>query len=340
MNHPDAERARRLLCDLGDAIRQRVVSARDDGLASGFANVAAETKADTIYAVDKLSEEAIFAWFDEHWPQNWPVELVMEGIDDEEAPVFPRDTQPEEILFTCIVDPIDGTRGLMYDKRSAWALAGLAPRGKARPRLRDIQVAAMTEIPASKQTITDQISGIAGCGRDGIVAKRRDPDRGLTGDLRLHPSAATGFSHGFASFCKFFPEGRSLTARIEEELWNELDELGATASPVIFDDQYISTGGQIYEVLMGHDRLVADLRPEILAKAGFPSSLVCHPYDICTGMLLVEAGCVLEAADGSAVDAPLDTTSPVSWIAYANPTLAERVRPVLKRILHKHLQET
>lgn len=337
MSPAEAERARVLLCDLGDAIRQRVVTARDAGLSGAFADVAAETTADTIYQVDKLSEKAIVDWFALHWPHDWPVELVMEGVEDADSLVFPNGTPLAHTDFTCILDPIDGTRALMYDKRSAWVLAALAPRRDSRPRLSDIAVAAMTELPPSKQTITDQISGVAGCGRDGIVAQRRDPAADTSAAFQLSPSRATDFRHGFASLAKFFPEGKVLTAQIEEELWDELCGLGKTASPVIFDDQYISTGGQLYELLSGHDRMVADLRPEILAKAGFPSSLVCHPYDICTAMLLTEAGGVVETFDGRPVEAPLDTTSPVSWIGYANPTLANLARPVLQRLLKKHL---
>lgn len=337
MNRDDLERARSLLCDLGDAIHKRVIAAREEGLSETFSGVSAETAADTVYRVDKLSEEAILQWFHDHWPPEWPVELVMEGIEDRDCLVFPESAILEEALFTCILDPIDGTRALMYDKRSAWALAALAPRAGKRPRLADIQVAAMTELPPSKQSVTDQISGIRGCGPDGLVARRRDPAAGPWRELKLAPSRATDFRHGFASLAKFFPEGKSLTARIEEELWDELCGLGATASPVIFDDQYISTGGQIYELLSGHDRMVADLRPGILARAGFPSSLVCHPYDICTGMLLVEAGGVLEEPGGSPVDAILNTTSPVSWIGYANPALAALARPVLQRLIEKYL---
>lgn len=337
MNRAQAERARRLLCDFGDAIRKSVIEARARGLADTFAGVSGETAADTVYKVDRLSEEAILAWFDARWPAEWPVELVMEGIEETDTVTFPRGTPLEKTSLTCIVDPIDGTRGLMYDKRSAWVLAALAPRDGARPHLRDIHVAAMTEIPTSKQTITDQISAVAGCGPDGIVAHRRDPPAQNSLPLRLTPSRATDFRHGFASFCKFFPEGRSLTAKIEEAFWNELNLLGATTSPVIFDDQYISTGGQIYELLTGHDRLVADLRPMISPKAGFPSSLVCHPYDICTALLLTEAGCVIEAPGGTPVDAPLDTTSPISWIGYPNPTLASLARPILERLLKDFL---
>lgn len=338
MTAAELEIARQLLCQLGDEIRNQITSARDRGLTKNFADVAAETAADTIYGIDKLSEEPILTWFEKKWPPEWPVELIMEGIDETSAPVFPKKSPPEKIQFTCIVDPIDGTRGLMYDKRSAWALAALAPRGKKRPRLSDLTVAAMTEIPTSKQTISDQISGIAGRGRDGIVSERRDPVSRKIEKLLLRPSTATDFQHGFASLCKFFPEGRTLTSQIEERLWRELGKLDASTSPVIFDDQYISTGGQIYEILVGHDRMIGDLRPLILPKAGFPSSLACHPYDICTGFLLNEAGAILESPDGKSIDAPLDTTSPVSWIAYANPILAGKIRPILQQILTEILE--
>jgi hypothetical protein len=61
-------------------------------------------------------------------------------------------------------------------------------------------------------------------------------------------------------------------------------------------------------------------------------SLVCHPYDVCTAMLLQEAGVIFETPEGGVVDVPLDLTSPVTWVAYANQTLADLVRPVLKRL--------
>jgi hypothetical protein len=37
--------------------------------------------ADTIYRIDKVSEEAILAWLERNWPADCPVELVMEGAE-------------------------------------------------------------------------------------------------------------------------------------------------------------------------------------------------------------------------------------------------------------------
>jgi len=325
----DAQRARQLLCTLGDHIRDAIVHARTLGVTS-FADVSREAIADTIYEIDRISEEAIVFWFEQHWPREWPVELVAEGLEGSEAAIFPRGTPVEQTQWKCIIDPIDGTRGLMHDKRSAWALAALAPQRGAETRLSDLFIAAMTELPTSKQWRADQISAVRG---SGIVAEGVNVFDGTRHPLRFQPSRARDFKHGFSSFVKFFPEAKALTAKLEEQLWDKLYGLGSTHAPIIFDDQYICSGGQFYELLAGHDRMVIDLRPAIYKAAGIHSVLLCHPYDVCTALILREAGVVLETLDGGPVDAPLDTTSPVSWIGYANETLAAQVRPILRELM-------
>jgi fructose-1,6-bisphosphatase/inositol monophosphatase family enzyme len=326
---------RRLLCQLQDTIRDTLLSARDSQASADFARVASVTAADTIYQVDKISEEAILDWFESHWPDRWPVELVMEGGEGE-AVTFPSGTPLTKTEFKCLLDPIDGTRNLMYDKRSAWVLAAVAPQRGRKTHLGDLVVAAMTELPTSKQWAADQVSGIKGCGPQGLVAERVDVRGGGRTRFTPRPSSATDFKHGFASLARFFPEGKALLAQVEEGLWDALYGLGSNASPLVFDDQYIATGGQIYELLVGHDRMLGDLRPQAFQKLGLVSSLVCHPYDICTALLLEEAGGVVETPEGKALRAPMDTTSAVAWMGYANPGLASKVRPVLKRLMKEH----
>ena len=90
----------------------------------------------------------------------------------------------------------------------------------------------------------------------------------------------------------------------------------------MFDDEYISSGGQLHELMVGHDRFVADLRPLVDADA-----LACHPYDVCTAMLLEEAGGVVTDPHGAPLEAPLDNTSPVAWVGYANPAFGGVNRP-------------
>src|SRR5674476_1472103 len=115
------DHARRLLCALQVELRDTLIAARVKG-AKSFAKIAGVTAADTIYQVDKISEAAILAWFERHWPRAWPVELVMEGVEEGDEVTFPRGTTVAQTMFKCILDPIDGTRNLMYDKRFAWAL--------------------------------------------------------------------------------------------------------------------------------------------------------------------------------------------------------------------------
>lgn len=321
---------RLLLCDLGDSIRAAVVGGRETRDTEALAAVAAESEADTIYEIDLLSEEAILKWFEQRWPDDEPVQVVMEGIDEKDPPCFPRGTPAETTKWKCLLDPIDGTRGIMYDKRPAWALAGLAPQLGPATSLSDLIIGVMTELPTTKQWRADQLSAVLG---HGLHAEAINILDGSRRKLDLRPSQARDFRHGFASMVKFFPEGRTLTSQLEEAMWDQLIGLGSSSSPVIFDDQYIATGGQFYELIAGHDRFVADLRPLIYERLEIDSSLVCHPYDVCAWPVLQEAGVIYEAPDGSFPDAPLDTTSPVAWVGFANSHLAALARPVLHKLL-------
>jgi len=329
MSMPNLEQARRRLCRLQDHIREVLLEARVRR-GRDFAKVAGVSAADTIYGVDRISEEAILEWFERHWPKAWPLELVMEGLEGE-ATTFPRGTPVARTVWKCILDPIDGTRNLMYDKRSAWILTALAPQRGARTHLGDIVVAAMTELPTSKMWRSDQLSAVRG---RGVKAQACDVRTGRRQALRVRPSQARDFEHGFASIAKFFPEAKGLLGAVEERLWRELGLHGKNGGQLVFDDQYLSTGGQIYELVIGHDRMLGDLRPAAYAKIGLGSaSLCCHPYDICTALILQEAGGIVETPDGHPLRVPLDTTTPVTWMGYANARLARRVRPVLRRIV-------
>lgn len=327
---------RQRLCHLQDHIQADLIYAREIASDTSLAAVATQTISDTIYQIDKVSEATILTWLEAEWPADEPLELIMEGIEDLGTVTFPAQTPVSATKWKLIIDPIDGTRGIMYDKRAAWSLAGLAPQRGIATNVSDIVVAAMTELPTSKQWRADQISAVKGCGRSGVIAEQVNVLDHTRRPLQLTPSQATDFRHGFSSIAKFFPEGKVLLSTIEEELWGEIYGLGKEASPFIFDDQYISTGGQLYELMSGHDRFIADIRPLVLKKLGYGGSLVCHPYDICTALILTEMGGIVGTPDGQTLTAPLDTTSPVTWVAYANPTLARIVQPILTRLLLKY----
>ncbi len=312
-----------LLAQLQNEIKQRVIISRRRGAKMSL--VASVTSADTIYVVDKVGERAVLAWFAKHWPESEPVELVVEGLEDLGAVTFPRGTPVTRTKWKCILDPIDGTRGLMYDKRSAWSLAALAPQHGSRTNLSDIVIAVMTELPTSKAGFADQLSAVRG---GGVHAKRVDLRTGREKQFTPRPSRATTLAHGFASFAKFFPAAKAWIAAREERF---LRAVGA--GPDVFDDQYLSSAGQLYELLMGRDRFVADIRPLAFKATKARGALPCHPYDLCTALIAQEAGCVVESPDGRPLHAPLDTTTPVAWVGYANRALARRLRPKLRRVL-------
>jgi fructose-1,6-bisphosphatase/inositol monophosphatase family enzyme len=273
-----------------------------------MATVTGETVADTIYAIDRVADDALVGWFEEHWPG---VRIVSEGLDE---PVIVGGS----VAWTVIVDTIDGTRGLMYDKRAAWCLAAAAPPGGS---LDDIMAAAMTELPTTKQGAVDQLSAVRGAG---LVAERVDLGSGTSAPLVPRPSSATDLEHSFSGLAKFFLPGKPALASLEAELFRRL------GCRHVFDDEYLSTGGQLHELISGRDRFVADLRPLVLDDAG---GLACHPYDVCTAMLLAEAGGVVTDPWGQPLDAPLDNSSPVAWVGYANEALASHIGPVLAELV-------
>lgn len=325
------EKFRRLLLDLQNRIREHVLAGRDASSNEGLRDVVARTSADTIYRIDRFGEEAILDWFENHWPADEPVELVMEGLEDDGPTVFPAGVS--ETKWKCIIDPIDGTRNLMHDKRAAWALTALAPQKGADNRLLDIEVAVMTELPPRKQRWSDQISAVRGGGRDRLNAVSLNLDTGATRAVLLEPSQANDFLGGFASISRFFPEGKTWLAALEEKFWRAQFEFDGDQGPLVFEDQFICTGGQFYELLSGHDRMLGDLRPLAHEKLGLQSALVCHPYDVCTALILQEGGGIVEDPWGKPLNPPLDTTSPVVWIAYANSKLAALSRPIWKKLL-------
>lgn len=293
------------------------------------------SSADTIYAID-AAVDPILERFCEEWSKTTPFVLVAEGLEDAGIElthrVFPRGVREEDALIRVIVDPIDGTRGLMYDKRAAWSLAGVAPNKGPGTKLSDIEVAVMTELPTSKMGFADTLWAIKGQGAKGV---RTDLRTGEQTPLRLRPSEAHGIDHGFATISNFFPGTKVLASEVMEHLARHLIGPADVTRATVFDDQYISTGGQFYELIVGHDRFNADLRPIFYRLQKQAEGLCCHPYDCATMLIAQEAGVMLTNGLGQPLDGPFDTTTGLSWAGYANPTLQERIEPLLTAYLRE-----
>jgi fructose-1,6-bisphosphatase/inositol monophosphatase family enzyme len=331
---PDAALALRdLLQRLGHEIRDAVVAACTAQSEAELASVAADGPGDTIYRIDKVSEALLVERLGAEAAALGGVLLVAEGLEGGEL-CLPGGLASAP-AWRVIVDPIDGTRGLMYQKRSAWVLAAAAPeRGRATSSA-DIVVAVQTEIPLLKQHLCDELWAIRG---RGASLSRVDRFSGRATALRLAPSRAATPLHGFAMVTRLFPGVRDELAAIDEEIM--LAVLGVTppGKALCFEDQYASTGGQLYELMVGHDRFNADLRPlmaPVFARRGQPAGICCHPYDLCTALIAAEAGVVLTDPWGGPLDFPLDVDSDVGWVGYANPQLQSLIEPALAAALER-----
>lgn len=293
-----------------------------------------ESQGDTIYAIDRVSEELLVQLFAEELAQIAPLVLIAEGIEDAKL-VLPVGATESDAVWRVIVDPIDGTRGLMYQKRSAWVLTGVAPNRGAETNLQDIELAVQTEIPLVKQHLSDALWAVKG---EGAQAERFDRLTQQRKPLALRPSRATSIRHGFAMVARFFPGAREELAAIDEEIIRRVLGPVERGKAHCFEDQYLSSGGQLYELMMGHDRFVADLRPlteKILNRAGIVLGICCHPYDVCTELIAREAGVVVTDERGELLRAPLNVDADIAWVGYGNDAIRREIEPVLRSVLRE-----
>jgi hypothetical protein len=134
---------------------------------------------------------------------------------------------------------------------------------------------------------------------------------------------------------RFFPGSRAELAAIDDEVIEAVLGPPPPGKAQSFEDQYISSGGQLYELMAGHDRFVADLRPLFERRRAGGAALCCHPYDLCTELIARELGVSVTDERGEPLAATLDVTSDVGWVGYANATLKQLIEPHLHRALER-----
>jgi hypothetical protein len=332
-----AEELRARLLSVGECVRDHVLAELRQQSAEALSAVAFETAADKIYVIDRSVETILIPALVEQLQPLTSFVLICEGVNDEQPLAFPAGMPLDECTARLIIDPIDGTRPIMYNKRSAWWLAGLAPNRGEATRLNDIEIAVQVEIPTTRAALTDNLWALRGQGAHGETFNQFTGERTR---FQPQPSRARTISGGFASFFHPFPGGKEVFARLEETLAQQLIGGLEVSKTALFDEQYLSTGGQLYELLMGRDRMLVDVRGRLyeqFARLGQATGHACHPYDLCTVLIAQEAGVQITDGHGQPFDAPFDTTSDVSWIGYANAAIREEVEPILLPLLAQAL---
>lgn len=318
---------------LHERVRDSVIAACEQESLEDLARVDDDTsEGDTIYAIDRVSENVLIELFESEIAPVAPLILIGEGLPDGRV-VLPRGTSEANAVWRVIVDPIDGTRELMYQKRSAWILTGVARNRGDKTNLRDIALAVQTEIPTIKQHLCDSLWAVQGVGPQ---AERYDRLSGERRPVQLKPSTAKSIRHGFAVVSRFFPGAREELAAIDEEIVRGALGDVERGKAHCFEDQYLSSGGQLYELLSGRDRFIADLRPlmePLLNRRGLALGICCHPYDLCTELIARLMGVIVTDARGGILDAPLDVTTNIAWAGYANNHIQQEIEPLLQRAL-------
>lgn len=334
MNH---ERVIHMLKEAGNAVREKVYASLQSSSVEQLSRVHAEKSEDTIYTIDREVEEVLVPVLLKYAAEMGGIVLLAEGIgEDEGGIVLPEKYNRHNAKVRLIIDPIDGTRGIMYNKRPAFYLAGAAPNKGDQTSLLDIEASVMVELPTTKQFKSDTLWAIR---NKGCFGETNNLLTGETVSLVVKPSGAKTIIGGFAQLARFFPPGRDILSRIEDELIQTLVPSNPGGKALVFEDQYISSGGQLYEILMGHDRFVADVRGLLYAhlkSQGKETGHVCHPYDVCAHLIGTEAGVIITGGYGQPLQAPMDLNSEINWIGYANREIEREVKPILMTLLKKY----
>jgi fructose-1,6-bisphosphatase/inositol monophosphatase family enzyme len=294
---------------------------------------AGETAGDVIYVLDRRVEEVLLAALEAELGGLGRFDVIAEGLGGGERATVPA-AAGGTASGTLIIDPIDGTRGLMYGKRSGWVLTGFVPASDAArpPVLEDIELAVQTEIPTARSPLADQLWAVRG---RGVRAVTRHLDTGVETAMAARPSAARSIRGGFANLVRYFPPDREVVARLDDALIERV--LGpAPRRAQVFEDQYLSTAGMLYELATGKSRFVGDVRALVYdarVRAGRARGHDAHPYDLAAALVAREAGVLVTAVDRDALEFPLDTETPVRWAGFANAAIRAEVEAPLLELL-------
>lgn len=321
------------LVAVGRAVRDAVRSAR----AADDDRVVRTEGGDDVFGVDERAEQALLAGLADVG-RRWPGQLVTEGFDapvavgrDGEsageggavlageaavgaaggpppsgagAPSPAADAPP----WTYLADPVDGTRPYLAGLRSAWVLLGA---GRQARTLEDLEVGVAVEIPTERAAL----GRVAWAVRGGPAAAVDDDlvGGGPARPVLLQPRASGDLARTFVTVVRLLPGGHGpIGAWADHHL----------AGLEVYDDLVPCTGSHLMAVASGASAAVFDPRPLL-----HPGSLASHPYDLAALVVYRAAGAVVEALPPGPLDAPIDTSTPVAYAAYANPTVADRLRP-------------
>ena len=310
------------------ATRERLAAEESVRGLSPAARVAGVGAGDVTYGIDLESEHVVTSWL-EKCAQESPLSVFTEDIGWRHAGPATDGGWRELDGFDhggprIAIDPIDGTRPLLGDLRSAWTSIAVCPPGLGEPRASDVSLGLLGELPAS--TTRDWRLIRAELGR-GASMERCSPNAEDAADpVPLLADDSDRCDHGVFSFFRFTPHQRPAIARVEADFFARIAEAEGADLMHCHDDQYVCNVGQLVHLALGSYRMIADLRSHLSSSSGAPV-VTSKPYDLAAALLVArEAGCVVTEPDGSPLDFPLDATTPLSFVGWANEATAKRLQ--------------
>ncbi len=308
------------LCErMRHAARESLLAARRSGDLARAARVVAQGAGDTTYGLDEAAEGALREWAREV-ARVQPLSVLSELSNFDHG--GPR----------IVVDPVDGTRNLMTDLRSAWSVVGMAGPGPNVPRQKELVFGMLSEIPDTRAASYRRLSAIRGgpCHFEERTFYKGGP---IVKPIEVATGSDARVDHGYFPFFKYMADQRPQIAAIEARFLERIERAEGADVRSCWDDQYISNGGQLALLAQGTYRMLADLRAFLAERRGRPT-LSTKPYDIAGALLCARAaGCVITAVDGSELDFPIDVETPVSWVGWVNEATRARLAPHLAAAL-------
>ena len=219
---PDFRRWEPRLLELVDGIRVATRDALLSSLASGsereLTRAVAQGAGDITFGLDVPSETWIRRWH-ERIGADSPLSVLTEdsGWNHRGAPGAAFAHGGPRIA----IDPVDGTRNLMADLRSAWTVVSFAPPGAAEPRLGELTGGVVSEIPGSRAARFRTFLG------DGSTCRCLERDA-LTGEVveERHVTVDDDdrVDEGYFPFFRYEPALRPSLARVERDFFARLAE--------------------------------------------------------------------------------------------------------------------
>lgn len=327
------------LVDLAERIAaaaaQALGQAAQRGQLSDWGRPVGRGHADVTFGLDVATEAAVEAWVDEQ-ARIRPLSVFTEDRGWRHRGPGPNGEASELDGFDhggprIIVDPVDGTRHLMFDLRPAWCIIGQAGPGPDQPYLAELEHGVLAELPDTRAACARRLAASKGAGAlQWTVATSRDASapEPLTVD---HDDRV---DHGYFPFYAYHPDVRAATQTLAGAFFERLQSEEAATIAHCYDDQYIASGGQLALLALGTYRMVCDPRPLLAARRGRPTQ-TAKPYDLAGAVLVArEAGSIVTDLMGSDLNVPLDGRTEVGFCAFHNAASAARMGPHLQAALH------